>query len=59
LEYDAGHYHRPDIIVSMSGESWAGLYVNQTDLPSMVAKGKAKIIHGDIKFATALLQIVF
>lgn len=52
-----GHYHRPDIVVSMSGESWASLYVNQTDLTSLVGAGKAKVMKGDLKSAAALLDL--
>jgi alkyl sulfatase BDS1-like metallo-beta-lactamase superfamily hydrolase len=51
------HYHRPDVVVSMSGESWAGLYVNQTDLASLVDAGKAKVIQGDLQSAAALLDL--
>ena len=51
------HYHRPDIVVSMSGESWASLYLNQTDLASLVDAGKAKVIKGDRESAAKLLDL--
>jgi len=51
------HYRRPDIVVSMNGESWAGLYVNQTDLAALVDAGKAKVKKGDLKSAAALLDL--
>jgi alkyl sulfatase BDS1-like metallo-beta-lactamase superfamily hydrolase len=51
------HYHSPDVVVLLSGESWAGLYVNQTDLAALVDAGKAKIMKGDLKSAAALLDL--
>ena len=52
-----GHYRRLDIVVSMSGASWANLYVNQTDLAALVDAGKAKVVQGDLKSAAALLDL--
>jgi hypothetical protein len=49
--------HRPDIVVSMNGKSWATLYVNQTDLASLVDDGEAKMMKGDLKSAEALLDL--
>jgi len=51
------HYHRPDVVVSMSGESWASLYINQIGLTSLVDAGKAKMIKGGLKSAAALLDL--
>ena len=41
----------------MSGESWAGLYINQTDLAALVKSEKAKMLKGDLAFAEALLNL--
>lgn len=57
LSDPAAHYQRPDVIVSMSGESWGKLYLNQSDLASLVDAGKAKVIKGDLKSASALLDL--
>jgi alkyl sulfatase BDS1-like metallo-beta-lactamase superfamily hydrolase len=51
------HYRSPDIVVSLSGESWAGLYVNQIELGALVKTGEAKLVKGDLASATALLDL--
>lgn len=51
------HYHSPDVVMSLSGESWARLYVNQTDLSTLVKTGEAKVVKGDLVSATELLDL--
>jgi alkyl sulfatase BDS1-like metallo-beta-lactamase superfamily hydrolase len=53
----AVHYHQPDVAVSLSGESWARLYLNQTDLASLVDAGEVELTKGDIKSGRALLEL--
>jgi alkyl sulfatase BDS1-like metallo-beta-lactamase superfamily hydrolase len=57
LSDPATHYHHPDVVVSMSGESWAELYLNRSDLASLIDAGKAKMTKGDLKSAAALLDL--
>jgi alkyl sulfatase BDS1-like metallo-beta-lactamase superfamily hydrolase len=57
LSNPGAHYHRPDIVVSMSGESWAKLYLNRSDLASLIDAGKAKMTKGDLKSASSLLNL--
>jgi len=55
---DPGHHYRqPDITLSMDGDSWASLYLNQTDLTSLVKTGAAKITRGDLETAKTLLHL--
>jgi hypothetical protein len=53
----AEHYRQPDVVVSMSGESWANLYLNKTGLASLVEAGEANLTKGNIKSAAALLEL--
>ena len=57
LSDPAQHYRQPDVAVSMSGESWAKLYLNQSGLASLVEGGEAKLTMGDIETAAALLEL--
>ncbi len=53
----AGHYRQPDVVVSISGESWAKLYLNQSGLASLVDAGEANVTLGELKSAAALLDL--
>jgi len=53
----ARHYRQPDVSILMGGESWAKLYLNQTDLESLVAAGDAKVTKGDLQSAVMLLDL--
>jgi hypothetical protein len=51
------HLRKPDIAIALDGETWARLYLNQTDLKSAVQSGKAKVTTGDVDTAAALLDL--
>ena len=57
LSDPAQHYRQPDVTVSLSGKSWAKLYLNQSGLASLVDAGEAKLTKGDIETAAALLEL--
>ena len=57
LSDPAQHYRQPDVVVSLSGESWARLYLNQSGLASLVEAGEAKLTKGDIETAASLLDL--
>ncbi len=43
------YLRKPDIAIAMDGDTWAKLYLNQTDLKSAVEGGSAKITTGDLR----------
>jgi alkyl sulfatase BDS1-like metallo-beta-lactamase superfamily hydrolase len=50
-------YHRkPDVIVSMSGETWAMLYLSQTTPEDLIESGNLKVI-GDSSEAARLINL--
>lgn len=51
------HYKRPDIVLSMSGDTWARLYLNKTDLASLIKAGEANVLKGDARTASQLLDL--
>lgn len=51
------HYHQPNVVILMSGESWAKLYLNKASLSSLADEGAAKVTLGDLKAAQALLDL--
>lgn len=53
----AHYYHQPDVTVAMDGDSWARLYLNQSDLRSLVSAGEARITVGDLESAETLLDL--
>ena len=57
LSGPAKHYHQPDVVVSLNGESWAKLHLNQSGLASLVETSEAKLTKGDIETAAALLEL--
>jgi len=57
LSGPAKHYRQPDVVVSLNGESWAKLHLNQSGLASLVETSEAKLTKGDIETAAALLEL--
>jgi len=51
------HFEQPDIEISMTGKSWAKLYLNRSDLVSLVNNGEAKMIRGKPESAQSLLDL--
>ena len=51
------YLRKPDIAIAMDGDTWAKLYLNQTDLKSAVEGGSAKITTGDPETAFAVLDL--
>jgi len=51
------HYRQPDVAMTLSGESWAKLYLDQSNLAQLVDAGEVKLTKGDIKSAAALLEL--
>ncbi len=50
------YYRKPDVIVSMSGETWARLYLSQTMPEDLIKSGDIKVI-GDSTEAARLINL--
>jgi alkyl sulfatase BDS1-like metallo-beta-lactamase superfamily hydrolase len=50
------HVRKPNVTLSMSGETWAKLYLSQTTPEEMIESGDLKVI-GDPKEAARLINL--
>ena len=57
VENISKHYRQPDIELTMDGETWASLYLNQSTLSDEQKSGKVKITKGDTKEAEDILDL--
>ena len=51
------HYRPSDVTIGLSGEAWAGLYLNQATIKELVAAGKAEMRQGSVEEAAVLLDL--
>jgi alkyl sulfatase BDS1-like metallo-beta-lactamase superfamily hydrolase len=50
------HYRKPDVVLTMSGETWAKLYVSQATPEELIEKGEIKV-SGDAAEAARLIDL--
>ena len=50
------HYRKPDIVLAMSGETWAKLYVSQATPADLISSGEIKVT-GDANEAARLIDL--
>ena len=55
---EPGNYLRqPDLALTMDGETWARLYLNQSELSDEIKAGKVKVAHGEATEAANILAL--
>jgi hypothetical protein len=51
------YLRKPDVAIAIDGDTWAKLYLNQTDLKSAVENGPTKVTLGDVEEAAVVLDL--
>ncbi len=50
------HYRQPDIVLAMSGEAWAKVYLSQSTPEELISSGEIEV-SGDATEATRLINL--